>query len=230
MAMPFTFEAFFEVFARYNTAVWPLQWVLLACGVGAAGAAVSHRLAWQRAALLVLAALWLWMAVVYHLLFFSRINPLAFVFAAVFVLQAVLLVWTAWRWKQENAPASWGTSATAFSLVLFACVAYPLLGYSWGHRFPAVPTFGTPCPTTIFTLGVLLLLPRPPLLTFLVPMLWAATGTSAALHLGVPQDFGLPAAALLAGLAIFYRGHLTRHARLQARAAFHDDRPQHAVL
>jgi len=40
----------------------------------------------------VLAFLWLWMAVVYHAGFFADINPMAWVFALIFVLQSVLFI------------------------------------------------------------------------------------------------------------------------------------------
>jgi hypothetical protein len=57
---------------------------------------------------------------------------------------------------------------------------------------------GTPCPTTLLTLG-LLFWARPPLprLLLAVPLLWSAVGTTAAFALGVPQDLAL----LVAGLA-----------------------------
>ncbi|WP_339379209.1 DUF6064 family protein [aff. Roholtiella sp. LEGE 12411] len=32
---------------------------------------------------------------------------------------------------------------------------YPLIGYSLERTFPSLPTFGIPCPTTIFTFGLL---------------------------------------------------------------------------
>jgi hypothetical protein len=41
-------------------------------------------------------------------------------------------------------------------LIIFSLIIYPLLGLLFGHRYPTMPTFGLPCPTTIFTIGVLL--------------------------------------------------------------------------
>lgn len=63
---------------------------------------------------------------------------------------------------------------------------------------PALPTFGLPCPTTIFTLGILLFTKPPvPRSVFIVPLLWSAIGTSAAVQLGIPQDYGLAVAGLI---------------------------------
>jgi hypothetical protein len=66
------------------------------------------------------------------------------------------------------------------------------------------PLFGiAPCPTTIFTIGVLLMASdRLTLWLSIIPIAWALIGTSAALFLGVPEDLGL-AVAVIALLGIF---------------------------
>jgi hypothetical protein len=61
-----------------------------------------------------------------------------------------------------------------------------------------MPTFGLPCPTTIFTLGILLFATAPlPRSVFAVPLLWAAVGSTAAFRFGIPQDLGLLVAGLI---------------------------------
>lgn len=70
-----------------------------------------------------------------------------------------------------------------------------------GHRYPATPSFGLPCPITIFTFGVLLMasakLPKGLLAG---PLVWALVGSSAAFALGVWQDLAL---VLVAGLGVY---------------------------
>jgi hypothetical protein len=62
-----------------------------------------------------------------------------------------------------------------------------------------VPTFGVPCPTTIFTLGVLMWCLRPvPWSVLVVPVAWSVIATVAAVAFGVVEDFALPVAAALA--------------------------------
>ncbi len=70
-----------------------------------------------------------------------------------------------------------------------------------------MPLLGTaPCPTTIFTIGILLLGRWGAVRWLLViPLAWSAIGGSAAIMLGVPQDFGLFAAGMIA--AVFALGH-----------------------
>ena len=54
------------------------------------------------------------------------------------------------------------------------------------------------CPTTIFTIGVLMFMAAPfPRMLFAAPLLWSLIGGQAAFLLEVPQDLGLLAAGLL---------------------------------
>jgi hypothetical protein len=82
-----------------------------------------------------------------------------------------------------------------------------------GHTFPNAPTFGLPCPTTLFTFG-LLLLAAPGLHRALVigPLAWALVGGTAAFALGVPQDYGLFVAAVIGFYLLLPRAGRLRRA------------------
>jgi hypothetical protein len=89
-------------------------------------------------------------------------------------------------------------------LILYALILYPIVGSLLGHVYPSSPTFGLPCPTTIFTFGMLLWVRKPPLIVLIIPVLWSIVGFSAALQLGIKEDIGLPmAAALVIILQVF---------------------------
>lgn len=207
MNLPFTSDDFFGVFVRYNEAVWPAQLALnaiaLACfvlglrGGGRAGRWIST----------LLAALWVWVAIAYHFAFFSRINPAAWVFGGVALTGGFAFLWlgTLKGALRFSPPEGWRGVAGGV-LVAYALLAYPLLGYWVGHRYPGAPTFGVPCPTTIFTLGMLLFAAPPvPRLALVVPILWAALGSSAAFGLGVVEDLGLLVAGIVAVVATLAR-------------------------
>lgn len=207
MSLPFTSEAFFGVFTRYNEAVWPAQIALngiaAACIVLAfGGGGRSGR--WISA---LLAALWLWTAIAYHFAFFSQINPAAWVFGVVALVGGAVFLWLGTlQGTLRFAPSRNWRSVSGEVLIAYALLAYPLFGILVGHRYPGAPTFGVPCPTTIFTLGMLLLAAPPvPRLAFVVPILWAAVGSSAAFGLGVVEDFGLLAAGIVALVATLVR-------------------------
>src|SRR5687768_15620762 len=97
--MPFTAGEFFEVFRRYNEAVWPLQLLLAAAGLVVAILALRSHPRTGRIAMLVMALLWVWMGVVYHFAFFRHINPAASLFGAGFLVQAALFIWLGARAK-----------------------------------------------------------------------------------------------------------------------------------
>lgn len=196
--LPFTADQLFASFARYNETVWPLQLVLVALAIAALLGLHLGGTRGRRLAFALLGFLWLWMAFVYHAAFFTAINPAAWLFAALFATGGVAFG-QAVRAAAPAAQRSRGLRAAAgWLLVAYALAGYPAAAHLAGQRYPGLPTFGLPCPTTIFTLGVLLLLAAPPRRLFVVPLLWTAIGTVAALQLGVPEDYGLPVAGLVA--------------------------------
>jgi hypothetical protein len=61
-----------------------------------------------------------------------------------------------------------------------------------------MPTFGLPCPTTIFTIGILaFMISEYPRSVLVVPVLWCLVGAQAAFVLGVAQDMGLIVAGVV---------------------------------
>jgi hypothetical protein len=198
MQMPFTSADFFDVFRRYNEGVWPAQLLFLAGAVGAVFAAYDRQRSWSRSILTFLGLLWLWMGAIYQFHYFSAINPIAVIFSAMFLIQGIALLGAAVNVEVDRIrPGRDFRSITGLSLVGYSLIVYPVIGYLAGHRFPATPTFGLPCPTTIFTIGVLLWL-RPALPSlFIIPVLWAMVGSAAAIQLSVLEDGALALAVLL---------------------------------
>lgn len=201
MSLAFTQDQFFAVFAAYNVSVFPAQLVLLTLGLAASFAALRRpqRVWIDRAIGAVMALLWLWMGVVYQWGFFTAVNPAARAFGAGFVVEAALLAWylTIRGRARFRATPSW-RGGLGLALLVYAFAIYPALSWALGHRYPAAPTFGLPCPTTIATLGLLTWTePRPPVAVMVIPWLWAIVGTSAAFQLGVLEDLGLGVALIL---------------------------------
>jgi hypothetical protein len=205
MNPPFTIEEFLGVFAAYNSAIWPFQIVAYCAGLLAVASLWLKGLRSRWLIPAVLAILWACNGIGYHFLYFSIINPLANGFAAVFVLQAILFAasaFTANRIGFTVAPdlRSWA----GLALLIYALLVYPALGMLAGHGLMAGPMFGVaPCPTTIFTIGMLLLARGAwvPWLS-IIPLLWSLVGLAAPLQLGIPEDLGLPAAGLLLLIAL----------------------------
>jgi FtsH-binding integral membrane protein len=198
MSLPFTAFEFFDVFRKYNEDIWPLQFVLLAAGAAAAVLPAIRRPGTDRAVATILTFLWVWMALVYHLLFFIEINRAALYFGMAFLGAglAFLLNGVYGTRLQFEIPRD-ARAAAGAALIAYGLVIYPLLSLWLGH-YPEVPTFGVPCPTTIFTIGLLCFLRPPfPWYVLLVPVVWTAIGSVAVIQLGVLQDLGLPAAGIV---------------------------------
>lgn len=218
MGLPFSREQFFDVFARYNEAIWPAQ-VLLFVAALTCIAFVRSPGGAKRVVGYALAGFLAWSAVVYHFAFFTAVNPAAWLFGSVTLLGAVVLAWHTWRGQLRfDVAASPPSRIAGWTLIGYALATYPILGMLSGHWYPRLPTFGAPCPTTIFVLGMLLLARPPvPISAFVVPISWSIVATGAAVQLGVPQDFGLPVAAALAlVLAIAPRWRRPRSVRRAA--------------
>jgi hypothetical protein len=208
--LPFTVEQFFSVFASYNQSIWPTQGVAYLAGLIAMWAIFARRRWAGCAAAAVLGAMWLWNGLAYHLTFFSPINPAAYVFAALFVLQGALFIGygVIGNGLAFAKPFDW-RSTLGILLIAYAGLVYPALGYLLGHAWPYAPMFGVaPCPTTIFTFGVLMLAVGPlPIWLVAIPVVWSAIGGTAAVLLNVPEDFGLVVSGILGAVFLPFWGH-----------------------
>jgi hypothetical protein len=102
-------------------------------------------------------------------------------------------------WGNRWAPLAWGL--IGYSL------AYPLINAIDHLSWMRIPTFGLPCPTTIFTTGVLMLATPRLWSLSIVPVAWSAIGGSAAFLLGIHADVVLPVAGV--ALAIFSASRTT---------------------
>lgn len=197
---PFTVEEFFDIFGTYNNAIWPAQVAAYILGIISLGLALRENKLSSRFISGILALFWVWMGVSCHIAHFSVINPVARIFGLFYVLQGILflLVGTirgrlSFRFNDRPLPI------LGACFILYAMVIYPLLGRAFGHSYPRVPLFGVaPCPTTIFTFGILLWATKSvPAYLLVIPFLWSLIGMSAALNLRVPQDYGLVVAGIL---------------------------------
>lgn len=202
--LPFSREAFFEVFAHYNAAIWPAPLLAYPLGLLASLSALHGTRRSGRLVAVSLAVMWAWVGLVYHGMFFTPINPAAQIFAGAFILQSLLFGLCAvlgksldyGRRSQENLIAG-------AALILYAAVAYPLIGFASGERYPAIPLFGvTPCPLLIFTFGLMLWASRVSWWLWILPLGWSVIGGSASFLLSVPQDWALPISAVTTSLIV----------------------------
>lgn len=206
MNPPFTIEQFLTVFATYNAAIWPFQIAAYGVVVVALWALFVPQSRLVRLAFALMSILWAVTGIGYHLMFFAMINPIAPVFAAFFVLQAVLFLASAAR--PEDLQLRLGRdfrSIAGLATLSYALAIYPILGIWAGHGLLKGPMFGVaPCPTTIFTIGMLLIARgRWVIWLSIIPILWSMIGLAAAIQLGIPEDMAMPlVGAILAAVLL----------------------------
>jgi hypothetical protein len=202
-------DGLIALFERYNPAIWPVQVIAYLLGLTAV-ALVFTRVDWaDRAITAVLAACWLWVGIVFLGIFGREIAPVvAVVEGAIVAVQGLLfLVVGVVRPRLTFRVGAAPYAVAGGLLIAYALAIYPLLGVYFGHGYPGAPLFGVaPCPTAIFTCGLLLWTGgRVPKYLLIVPLLWAALATPAAIGQGVIEDAMLPVAALLATALLFWR-------------------------
>lgn len=196
MQLPFTIEQFLGVFEKFNLAIWPLHLIVYLLAIISVALVFKPFQHSNRIITVILAFFWLFMGVGYHWMFFSVINKAAYIFGFLFILQGVLFLVFGPKLRFEFQPNL--SSVFGLVLIVYAMLGYSLLGYYLGHTYPHAPVFGVaPCPTTIFTFGLLLLTSgKMPEFLIAIPFIWSIIGFFAALNLGILEDIGL----IIAGL------------------------------
>jgi hypothetical protein len=209
MSLPFTIEQFLSVFEEYNLSVWPMQIALVLIAILAIILSIRKINRSDKIISIALAFFWLWIGIVYHFAYFTSINKAAYFFGALYIIQGLLFLFVGGMKSKLSfkfQPNSYGIVGSLF--ILYALIIYPGLGYFFGHVYPKNPTFGLPCPTTIFTFGLLLWTDKNvPKYILAIPLIWSIIGFVAALSLGVKEDYGLLIAGVLGSILIIIRDH-----------------------
>ncbi|MFW9935265.1 MAG: DUF6064 family protein [Candidatus Thorarchaeota archaeon] len=194
---------FFNIMGFYNSTYWLITVLTVVFGVLAVILVVRKTSYSDRAISLILAILWLWVGLVFGFIVFGPWTPIAFgipipgfgyFFGITFTLQGILLLYygvyrKSLSFKFETDPLG----LLGLLLIIYAVLFYGLVGLATGYPFPFYPLFGTsPCPVTIFTIGLFLWADkRISPLVFVLPTILALIGLVPVLAFGVFADFGL---------------------------------------
>ena len=205
MNIPFSIDDFLNVFKVYNESVWPIQVILNIVAFALIILTFKKFKHSDKVITLVLSFLWMWMGVAYHLILFTKINIAAYAFAAIFILQSMFFLYAGIKGKFIFLLDKNNKSILGLIFIFYALIFYPLLGNYLGHSYPLKPTFGLPCPTTIFTFGILLIVKNkiPPYYLG-IPIIWSIVGFTAALKLGMCEDIGLFITGIVAGSILIF--------------------------
>ena len=204
----FTLQEFLAMIARYNASYWPIALLAYALGVGAAILALKRGDSASRFVAGVLILFWLWTGVVFNGLVFSGLSGQAVLFAVLFVVEAFLVAATG-VFKQQ---LRFNVRADVYGVVgglaiLYGMIGYPVVAALVGRGYSHWLLLGlTPCPTVVYTLGLLLWSARPlPKAVLAIPALYALGGGMLAASQGIVEDIGMVALAVFATGLLLYR-------------------------
>jgi Family of unknown function (DUF6064) len=207
-------NAFLAMYDRFNAAVWPMQLVWYASAVAMVGLALWPRRHASQLICLLAAAYLTWVGVAFFGMLDSGMGVLdgvvnlAWLWAATFILEALLFLVAGIVRRDLLIAPRWDLSSVLGAVfILYALVAYPIIGMLGGHPLGSLPVFGlAPCPTIIFTFG-LLLWARPPTPKYLLllPLAWALNATPTDLAMGIVADVGLVVAGVTTVGLIIWR-------------------------
>lgn len=203
--MPFTAGQFFDVFREYNSSVFPFQIIILILSFLIIFILRLRNRNIVKITGVFLSLLWIWIGYIYHIRFFSGINKAAYIFGALFVFQGILFfIEFIFRNKIEFNFENKFNNYSACILLLFGVILYPAIGFITGKSLDITISMGLPCPSVIYTFGILIFAGKSlPKYLLIIPALWAFIGFFAALKFGVYQDIALPLSAITAIILLF---------------------------
>ncbi|HNS21399.1 MAG TPA: DUF6064 family protein [Sedimentisphaerales bacterium] len=192
-------EQLLNEFARYNLAIWPMQVFAYALGIVALCLAMQQTHYSSRIVAGILSFLWLWIAIVPRWPDPARgFSVVDAYYVPLSALQGVMHLADVFRPRISFGSRRDTYSAAGILLIGYAMVGYPVIAHLLGRGYPQSPPFGlVPCPTMVFTIGLLLLADSRVSKRFLVaPFLWGIIGFFAP-FIGLWEDVGLFMAAVV---------------------------------
>jgi Family of unknown function (DUF6064) len=192
----FTPETYYRLFELHNIAVWPVQVLTVALSLAAV------RLPWRgpgqnRAVMLFLAAMWLWVGWAFQLHRYATINLAASWFAVAFALQGLLLFGVALLRRDGADRKREKADRMGLAVMAFAVVVQPLLAPLLGRSWRSVELAGVaPDPTALLTLGFLSAV-RAPWPLWPIPILWSLVTGATLWAMRAGDAWVLPGMALL---------------------------------
>lgn len=207
MKIPFTTQQFFEVIEQYNMTVFPAQFIIILLGIASAILLFTRKDIKNKLIGGFLGVLWIWTGIAYHFIFFTEINPAAWVFGGLFILQGLAFLFEALiRTRLAFEIRGQGIDYFAYLFILTGIIIYPVMLFLMEDSLHKTITLGLPCPSTILTFGFLILTSTKfPKYLLIIPALWTIVGTSAAINFGVYPDYLMAISALTAILYLVFR-------------------------
>jgi hypothetical protein len=192
MNLSIDLDRLLSVFGAYNLAIWPIQVFAYLAGLVALYSASKQTRFSNNIAAGILSFFWMWTGVVFCMFYWAPTYPMAYAFGVLFIAQGLVFLLNAIK-----PGISFGARRNQFTIIgaffiAYAMVLYPLLGSFFGHVYPRSLPFGlVPCPTSVFTIGLLMMTNKKVHRHVLViPAIWSICAVVPVVS-GIYEDAGL---------------------------------------
>ena len=195
-----TLERFLDYAGTYNQDLYPSQYLMLGLGFIAMLMAFIPVARFSRYISFILCLFYGWIGIQFYLVYFREFMPVPIIFAILFMMQALLFLVEGTIRNRINFRFKADLYGLAGALlILYAVFGYQALEYMLGRGYPQILSFGMfPCPTVIFTLGILLWTAgKIPFYVLILPLLYALSGFIPVFVIGINEDIGLIISGLL---------------------------------
>lgn len=192
MNISLTLEKMLSVFEAYNLATWPLQIIACLLGIVAVLLTIKKLKNSNQIISAILSFIWLWTGIVFCVLYWAPVYTPSYAYAVLYIIQGIIFFTGIFKPKLffQFKPNIYSVIGILF--IVYSMVGYFLVGYFLGHIYPQSLSFIiAPCPTVVFTFGMLLLTDKKvPKYVLIIPLLWSICGIIP-VHLGILEDIGL---------------------------------------
>lgn len=206
MNISLTIDQMLSVFEAYNTATWPVQVIICLLGITAVFLTTRTLKNSSKIISAILSFTWLWTGIVFCILYWAPVFAPSYGYAALYIIQGVIFFAYIFNTKlsfrfEANIYSIIGTIFIAYSMV-----GYLLVGYFLDHIYPqSVSIILAPCPTVVFTFGLLLMTDKKvPKYILIIPLFWSLCGIIPVL-MGISEDIGLIIAGVAGTILILVR-------------------------
>jgi hypothetical protein len=202
----FSLEEFLSVLGSYNLAIWPLQIFAYIAVIVALFFSFRPGRTPARIVLAILTLFWLFSGIVFSLIYWSPSHFFGFVFGICFILQGLIFIYGIVRSDITMSLRNTTYTVIGILFVVYAAVGYQVFGYYLGHIYPKFFVVGlVPCPTTILTFGLFLIMNGKIPMKYLIIPIVISLGGILAVYEGIYEDIGLIVTGILGTVLIILR-------------------------
>jgi len=214
--LSFSLEEFLLVLENYNLDIWPLQIIAYVLIILVLFISLKPTKYSVKIVLVVLSFFWLFTGIVFCIIYWAPSHLFGLIFGISCTVQGLLFLCSVIRSDITIGSPDKIYTLIGILFVLYAIVGYQIFGYYLGHIYPKFFAVGlVPCPTTIFTLGIFLIINKSiPIKYFVIPLVISLGGFLAAYN-GIYEDIGLIIVGISGTILIMQRNAQVKRKELK---------------